>query len=62
MSKAQIIEDPKYGKMIRLPLKDEPKEHYDYFSFGLKKAKLILRYIEDIKIFVNESEQNKGSK
>lgn len=57
MSKVKITDDSKYGKMIRLPIKEEPKEHYDYFSFGLKKAKLIIQYIEEIQNFVKENEK-----
>ena len=42
------------GKPV-LSIKDEELKYYP-LRFGLKKARVILRHIEDIEIFVNEME------
>ncbi|HLD15222.1 MAG TPA: hypothetical protein VJB94_01445 [Candidatus Nanoarchaeia archaeon] len=43
-----------------ISLKEEGEEisdKYPPFSFGLKKAKLIIKHLEDIKRFVEENEK-----
>ena len=46
----------KESKVITLKDKEEDPDKYG-FTFGLKKAKLILEHIEDIKLFVGKGKE-----
>jgi len=56
-----IVEEAEYKGNPMIVLKNTPDDRFP-FQFGLKKAKLMLEHIEDIKKFIakheNQKEQN----
>lgn len=54
-----IVEESEYKGNPVLVLKNTAEDRFP-FSFGVKKAKLVLEHIEDVKKFVAKHEQ-KGS-
>lgn len=56
-----IMEEWDGHPMIRLPFEPYEKDGREIngqFSFGIHKARLILKYIEDINKFVQENDTN----
>lgn len=53
-----IVEVSEYKGNPVLTLKNDPDDRYP-FTFGVKKAKLVLEHIEDIRKFVAEHESKK---
>lgn len=56
-----IVEESEYKGNPLIILKNTEEDRYP-FSFGYKKAKLVLEHIEDIKKFVQKCEQDKEAK
>lgn len=53
-----IVEESEYKGNPLLVLKGNEEDRYP-FSFGLKKAKLVLEHIEDVKKFVAKHDKPK---
>lgn len=53
-----IVEESEYKGNPLLVLKNTAEDRYP-FSFGIKKAKLIIEHIEDIKKFVAKNDKEK---
>ncbi len=53
-----IVEESEYKGNPMLVLKNSEEDRYP-FQFGLKKAKLVIEHIEDIKKFVQKFDQPK---
>ncbi len=51
-----IVEESEYKGNPMIVLKNTPEDRYP-FQFGMKKAKLVLEHIEDIKKFVEKHDQ-----
>ena len=53
-----IVEESEYKGNAMLVLKNSEEDRYP-FQFGLKKAKLVIEHIEDIKKFVAKNDKPK---
>lgn len=53
-----IIEEGEYKGNPMIVLKNSEEDRYP-FQFGLKKAKLVIEHIEDIKKFVEKHDKDK---
>lgn len=53
-----IVEESEYKGNPMMVLKNSEEDRYP-FQFGLKKAKLVIEHIEDIKKFVAKFDQEK---
>ncbi len=53
-----IVEEAEYKGNPMIVLKNTEEDRYP-FQFGLKKAKLVLEHIEDIKKFVEKNDKPK---
>lgn len=51
-----FVEESEYKGNALIVLKSTEEDKYP-FSFGLKKAKLVLEHIEDVKKFVEKAEK-----
>lgn len=56
-----IAEESEFKGNPVLILKNDPEDRYP-FTFGVKKAKLMLEHIEDIKQFVSKNDKPKQDK
>lgn len=56
-----IAEESEYKGNPVLILKNDPEDRYP-FTFGVKKAKLMLQHIEDIRAFVAKNDKEKKEK
>ncbi|MBI5299966.1 MAG: hypothetical protein HY877_06735 [Deltaproteobacteria bacterium] len=56
-----IAEESEFKGNPVLILKNDPEDRYP-FTFGVKKAKLMLEHIEDIKQFVAKNDKPKQDK
>ena len=56
-----IAEESEFKGNPVLILKNDPEDRYP-FTFGVKKAKLMLEHIEDIKAFVTKNDKEKQAK
>ncbi|MBI4211578.1 MAG: hypothetical protein HY540_02975 [Deltaproteobacteria bacterium] len=54
-----IVEESEYKGSPVLVLKNTQEDRYP-FSFGVKKAKLMLEHLEDIKQFVQKHDKEKA--
>ncbi|MBI4411528.1 MAG: hypothetical protein HY541_03485 [Deltaproteobacteria bacterium] len=54
-----IVEESEYKGNPLLVLKNTAEDRYP-FSFGIKKAKLIIEHFEDIKKFVAKNDKEKS--
>ncbi len=53
-----IVEESEYKGNPMLVLKNSEEDRYP-FQFGLKKAKLVVEHIEDIKKFIAKNDKEK---
>lgn len=56
-----IVEEAEYKGNPMIVLKNMPDDRFP-FQFGIKKAKLVLEHIDDIKKFVAKYETETGKK
>lgn len=54
-----IVEESEYKGNPVMVLKNSEEDRYP-FTFGVKKAKLMLEHIEDIRKFVAKNDKEKG--
>lgn len=54
-----IVEESEYKGNPMIVLKNNEEDRYP-FQFGLKKAKLVIEHIEDIKQFIAKHDKDKG--
>ncbi len=61
-----VVDMYKTSHILRIPLKEDAKEYYDFFTFGVRKAGAIIKWFSYIEKFYLEykdkdKEENKPS-